>query len=162
MEFDLKVFALQLATFAFGLFLSAKLFLPYLRGWMEKRKQYIEEQIQSAETFQREAERMRMELDHKIKDLDLKTSEIIRSARNEAETIKEEIVQSSRREAGRILNEARLALQSEREELKQSLREEVVGLSVTMAQKIMRASVDPKIQARVVDESIQEMGSGKR
>jgi F-type H+-transporting ATPase subunit b len=105
---------------------------------------------------------MRMDLDHKIKDLDMKTSEIIRSARNEAETIKEEIVQSSRREAGRILNEARLALQSEREELKQSLREEVVELSVSMAQKIMRSSVDPKIQARAVDESIQEMGTGKR
>jgi F-type H+-transporting ATPase subunit b len=161
MEIDLKVFLLQLVTFILGLLLSAKLFLPYLRGWMEKRKQYIEEQISNAETQQRESERLRMDLDHKIKDLDLKTSEIIRSARNEAETIKEEIVQSSRREASRILNEARLALQSERAELKKDLREEVVQLSVAMAQKIMRSSVDPKIQARVVEDSLKEMGAGK-
>ncbi|MGH7738784.1 MAG: F0F1 ATP synthase subunit B [bacterium] len=161
MEFDLKIFGLQLVTFLLGLVLSAKLFLPYLRGWMEKRRQYIEEQITSAETSQKEAERLRLELDQKIKELDRKTSTIIRAARNEAETIKEEIVQSSRREGSRILAEARLALQSEQEELKQSLREEVVQLSVTMAQKIMRGSVDPKVQARVVDESIGELGPDK-
>jgi F-type H+-transporting ATPase subunit b len=161
MEIDLNIFLLQLVTFCLGMFISAKLFLPYLRGWMEKRKKHIADQILNAEILQEEAAKLKEDLVWKLKDLDRNSADIIRAARNEAETIKEEIVQSSRREAKRILTEARQALESERRELSQSLQNEVGALSVAIAEKIMRAAVDQKVQSKLVEESLKELNPSK-
>ncbi len=45
MEFNLNVFLLQLATFVVGMWLSSKIFLPQLKGWMESRQKRIEDQF---------------------------------------------------------------------------------------------------------------------
>jgi F-type H+-transporting ATPase subunit b len=128
---------------------------------MEKRKKHIADQILNAEVLQEEAAKLKEDLAWKLKDLDRNSADIIRAARNEAETIKEEIVQSSRREAKRILTEARQALESERRELSQSLQNEVAALSVTIAEKIMRTAVDQKVQSKLVEESLKELNPSK-
>ena len=161
MEFNLNVFLLEWATFLIGMWLSSIIFLPYLKNWMSSRQKRIEEQITRAETLQEEAVKLKESLEWKLKDLDNNTADIIRAARNEAETIKEEIVQSSRREAKRILEEARQALESERKELSQSLQNEVAGLSVAIAEKIMKSAMDEKVQAKLVQESLKELEPSK-
>jgi F0F1-type ATP synthase membrane subunit b/b' len=43
----------------------------------------------------------------------------------------------------------------------QAVRAEVGGLAVTIAEKILRSSVDAKAQQKLIDESLKELGAKK-
>ncbi len=161
MEFNLTVFLLQLSTFLVGMFVSSKIFLPQLKNWMESRRKRIEEQIAVAEKRQKEAESLKTDFDKKVRELEQNTAEIIQRSRKEAGQARDEAIQAARKEAELILADARKAIESERQAVTQALQNEVGLLAVNIAEKIIRSSVDAKVQEKMVKESIQELGSRK-
>ena len=161
MEFNLTVFLLQLATFLVGMFVSTKIFLPQLKEWMESRQKRIEDQIASAEKSQAVAADLKAEFEKKVKELEQGTVEILQRSRKEAAQARDEAIQSARKEAELILSDARKAIESERQAVTQALQKEVGLLAVEIAEKIIRSSVDVKVQEKIVNESIQELGSRK-
>ena len=161
MEFNLTVFLLQLATFLVGMFVSTKIFLPQLKEWMESRQKRIEDQIASAEKSQAVAADLKAEFEKKVKELEQGTVEILQRSRKKAAQARDEAIQSARKEAELILSDARKAIESERHAVTQALQREVGLLAVEIAEKIIRSSVDAKVQEKIVKESIQELGSRK-
>ena len=61
----------------------------------------------------------------------------------------EEVLVEARREAQRIVSQAR-----------QQLRQEIGDLAVTAAGKIVRKELDPRTQARLIEETLTEAGVG--
>ncbi len=161
MEFNVSVFLLQLATFIIGMFLSALVFLPYLRGWMADRQKRIEGQLATAEQRQKESEQIKADLEKKMKDLEQKTTETLQTARREADRMKEEIVQTARKESELTLADARKVIESERQAASATLQKEIGALAVSIAEKIIRASVDGKVQDKIVQENLQSLTSRK-
>lgn len=161
MELNLQVFLLQLATFLVGMWLSAKIFLPYLRGWMSDRQKRIEDQLTTAEKRQKDAEVLKAEFEKKVKELEQNTIEILQRTRQEATQSRDEVIQAARKEAELILSDARKAIESERQGVTQALRQEVGGLAVAIAEKILRTTVDAKAQDKLVQEGVKELGARK-
>jgi F-type H+-transporting ATPase subunit b len=161
MEFNVSVFFLEALTFVVGMWLSSRIFLPYLRGWMESRQKKIEDQLAAAERRQKESEVLKAEFEKKVKELESQTVEILQRTRQEANQSKEEILRASRKEAELILSEARQVIESERKAVTLALQREVGTLAVSIAEKIMKASVDVKAQERIVQESVRELGASK-
>lgn len=161
MEFNVNVFLLQLATFLVGMWLSSILFLPMLKGWMRDRQKRIEDQMEAAQKGQKDAEALKREFEEKVRRLEQDSAEILQKARREAAQAREETVQAARKEAELILSDGRKAIEGERKALSLSLQKEVGGLAVDIAERILRASVDGKVQDRIVRESIQELNAGK-
>ncbi|HEY5038537.1 MAG TPA: F0F1 ATP synthase subunit B [bacterium] len=159
MEFHVSVFILQFATFLLGLWASAVLFLPYLNRWMSDRQKRIESQLKTAETRQKEAEDLKTDLERKMKDLERSTSDILQKTREEAAKTSEVILQNSHKAAEQILSEARKAMESERQAAFLVLQKEVGALAVSIAEKIIRSSVDDKVRGKIVDESLKELGT---
>ena len=161
MEFNATVFILQWLTFIVGMILSWIIFIPYLKGWMQARQKRIEDQITSAEKREKESEALKADLEKRIKDLERRTSETLQQAKAEAGRMKDEIVQTSRKEAERILGDARKALENERQAVTATLQQEVGALAVSIAEKIMKSSVDAKVQEKIVQESVRELDARK-
>lgn len=161
MEFELNIFILQLITFALGLALSYIIYVPYLRGWLVERRKNIEGQIESAAKNQKEAETLRADLERKMRELDDKTQKTLAEARAEADKQRTDLVNAARKEADRILSDARVSLEQEKQAALQAVRQEVGGLAVTIAEKILRSSVDAKAQQKLIDESLKELGAKK-
>jgi F-type H+-transporting ATPase subunit b len=161
MEFNLNVFLLQTVTFLIGMWLSAKIFLPYLKGWMESRQKRIADQLSSAEKRQMQADELKAEFEKKVKELEQQTLETLQRTRQEANKMKDDIVQRSRKEAELMLSEARQAIESERQGVIEALQKEMGALAVTIAEKIIRGSVDAKTQDKLVQESVKELGARK-
>ena len=161
MEFNINVFLLQLVTFLVGMFLSSKIFLPQLKSWMYSRQKRIEDQLATAEKRQAEAAHLKTEFEKKVKELEQGTAEILQRSRKEANQARDEVIQSARKEAELILADARKAIESERQAVTQALQKEVGLLAVDIAEKIIRSSVDAKVQEKMVKESIQELGARK-
>ena len=161
MEFNLTVFFLQLVTFFLGMYLSSKIFLPQLKGWMENRQKRIEDQIAAAEKSQAIAADLKAEFEKKVKTLEQNTADIMQRNRKEAAQVRDETIQAARKEAELILADARKAIESERQAVTQALQKEVGVLAVNIAEKIIRSSIDAKIQEKIIKDSIQELGARK-
>ena len=161
MEFNLNVFLLQLATFLVGMWLSSKIFLPQLKGWMDSRQTRIEDQLTTAEKRQKEAEVLKADFEKKVKELEQNIADILQRSRQDAAHSRDEVIQVARKEAELILAEARKAIESERLAVTQSLQKEVGNMAVAIAEKILRSSVDAKAQERLVQESVKELSGRK-
>ncbi len=161
MEFNLTVFLLQLTTFLVGMYLSSILFLPQVKEWMENRQKRIEDQIASAEKSQAIAADLKTEFEKKVKTLEQNTADIMQRNRQEAARVRDETIQAARKEAELILADARKAIESERQAVTQALQKEVGVLAVSIAEKIIRSSIDAKIQEKIIKDSIQELGARK-
>jgi F-type H+-transporting ATPase subunit b len=161
MEFEFNIFILQLITFVLGLTLAYFIYVPYLRGWMTERRKNIEGQIEQATKNQKDAEALRLDLERKMRELDEKTQQTLAQARSEADKARNDMVTAARKEADRILVDARVALEQEKQSALLAVRQEVGGLAVAIAEKILRSSVDPKAQQKLIDESIKELGAHK-
>jgi F-type H+-transporting ATPase subunit b len=161
MEFDTQVFFLQFATFFVGMWLCSKIFLPQLRQWMNDRQKRIEDQLSTAERRQKEAEVLKTDFEKKVKELEQNTADIVQRTRQDATKARDEVIQAARKESELILADARKAIESERQTVTQSLQKEVGTLAVTIAEKILRSSVDSKAQEKLVQEGVKELGARK-
>ena len=161
MEFNLTLFALQAVTFLIGMWLSSKIYLPYLNGWMQSRQKRIEDQLATAEKRQKESESLKADFDKKVKELEQNTLEILQKTRQEATKSRDEAIAAARKEAEMILADARKAIESERKQLTQTLQKEVGVLAVSIAEKIIRSSVDAKLQEKLINENVQELSLNK-
>jgi F-type H+-transporting ATPase subunit b len=161
MEFNLTLFALQAVTFLVGMWLSSKIYLPYLNGWMQSRQKRIEDQLANAEKRQKESESLKADFDKKVKELEQNTLEILQKTRQEATKNRDEAIAAARKEAEMILADARKAIESERKQLTQTLQKEVGVLAVSIAEKIIRSSVDAKLQEKLINENVQELSLNK-
>ena len=159
MEFNVNVFVLNFITFIVGMWLCSKIYLPQLKSWMDNRQKRIEDQLANAEKRQKESEALKAEFEKKVKELEQNTTEILQKSRQDATHKRDEVVQAARKEAELILADARKALENERQAVTQDLQKEVGSLSVKIAEKILRATVDPKLQEKLVQEGVKELGA---
>jgi F-type H+-transporting ATPase subunit b len=161
MEFNLYVFVLQSLTFVVGMYFCSLIFLPKLRGWMDSRQKSIEEQLATAEKRQKESEALKVDFEKKVKELEQNTIEILQKTRQEAAQSRDEAIQAARKEAGLILADARKAIESEKQQLTKDLQIAVGTLAVSIAEKIIRSSVDAKAQEKLINENVQELTLNK-
>jgi F-type H+-transporting ATPase subunit b len=158
-SFTWTTFVIQLIAFAFLYwFLSKKAFGP-LMGIMEKRRQTIQEQLDSASTNRQDAERLIEEQKQALQQARKEAYDIIEQARLTGSRQADEIVEAARNESGRLKDEAIRDIESEKNKAVASLKAEVSGLSVLIASKIIEKQVDEQSQQQLVDQYLQEVGN---
>jgi len=125
---------------------------------MNERQEYIEKQISSAEESRKEAEKMVSEQKEALARSRQEAKELLERARAQKEREAEEIIRDARERADRMISEARSEIASEKEKAIKELRDQVGVLSVSLASKVMEKELDPKDQAKLVDQYLDQVG----
>lgn len=125
---------------------------------MEKRREFVKSEIQKAEKSNTDSmqylEDQKQALDTARKD----AFGIVEQARQASVRQSEEIVQSARNEANRLKQDALQQIESEKDKAISALRNEVSDLSVRIASKIIEKEIDPSSQKQLVDGYLKEIG----
>lgn len=147
-----KLFLAQLVNFTIVILILWKwAFKPITRA-LESRREKIERSVKQAE-----------EIEERMKEFEKHTAEQMTKARLEAEAIikraqelagssKQEIVANAQSQADKILAEAKMRIESEKEKMFVEIREEVVNLTIMAAEKILREKLDEKNDKKMVEE----------
>lgn len=158
MSFNVSTFVIQLISFGLLFwFLQKKAFGPLL-GIMEKRRQAIQEQMDSAANNRSDAERLIEEQKQALQQARKEAYDIIEQAKSTGSRQADEIVAAARSEAGRLKEEALRDIEAEKNKAVASLKAQVSGLSVLIASKIIEKQVDEQTQQQLVDQYLQEVG----
>ncbi|MDQ8734090.1 F0F1 ATP synthase subunit B [Paenibacillus sp. LHD-38] len=149
------------AIIAFGIlyWLLSKYAFGPLFGVMEKRRQLVLEQMNTAESSRKAAEQQMEEQKIALQQARKEAYEIIEQSRTTSSKQAEEIVQTAKSEATRLKDDALKDIESEKNKAIAALRTEVGGISVKIASKIIEKQVDEKAQEQLVGQYLKEVGN---
>jgi F-type H+-transporting ATPase subunit b len=157
-SFNWTTFVIQLVSFGLLFwFLQKKAFGPLL-GIMEKRRQVIQEQLDSASNNRSDAERLIEEQKQALQQARKEAYDIIEQAKSTGAKQADDIVTAARNESNRLKEEAVRDIETEKNKAVASLKAQVSGLSVLIASKIIEKQVDEQTQHQLVDQYLQEVG----
>ncbi|MFX3634105.1 MAG: F0F1 ATP synthase subunit B [Candidatus Pristimantibacillus sp.] len=130
-----------------------------LFGVMEKRRQLVLEQMNTAESSRKQAEQAMSEQKAALDQARKEAYEIIEQARTTSTKQADDIVLSAKSEATRLKDDALKDIESEKNKAIAALRSEVGGISVKIASKIIEKQVDEKSQEQLVNQYLKEVGN---
>ena len=153
--FDAVVLALSMLVL-FSL-LSYLLFNP-VRDMLEKRKQRVFDEQETAKRERQEATIYKEEYEQKLKDIKKEAEEILSEARKKAMKNEAKIVAEAKEEAARIIERANAEIELEKKHALDDMKQEMIAIATMMAQKVVTASIDTKVQESLIEETLKEMG----
>ena len=167
LAFDTAVLALSMLL----LFtvLSFVLFNP-VRDLLEKRRQRIVDDQESAKKEKEEAIAYKEEYNEKLKEVDKEAQEILSAARKQAKQNEAKIVAGKEKVMletyiqmnyfDRIIARANAEIELEKKRALDDMKQEMITIASMMAGKVVAASIDTKVQESLIDETLKEMGEG--
>ena len=151
-------------TLIFGIvfFVLAKWGFPMITGSVEKRAPRIGESIKAAKEAEERLRNLAEEQSRMIEETRQEQSRILKEAAASRDNIVEQAKVQAREEASRILDQARTQIAAEKESALRDVRKEVALLSVSVAEKVLKASLsDGAEQSALVDRLVDEVSSSK-
>lgn len=147
----------MLAMLVLFILLSYLLFNP-ARKLIQKRKDYIQSQLDEAAKAESDAMEMKAQYDEKLSNVDAESAELLAEARRKALDKEKEIVDAASEEAQRIKARAEKEVELEKGKVRDDMKQEMVQIASVMAGKFVEANMDEDKQAQLIDETLKEMG----
>ena len=152
-------FFVQLIAFLILFFLLQRFAFKPLFGIMEKRRQMVLEQMESAQKNRAEADQYIEEQKQALQQARKEAYDIVEQAKSVASKQADDIVATARNEAVRLKEEAVRDIEAEKNKAISALRAQVSGLSVLIASKIIEKQIDEQTQQQLVDQYLEQVGN---
>lgn len=142
-------FTLVSQAIAFSVFIwfTVKFVWPHLLRAIEERQKQIADGLAAGERGKKELELANHRSLEVLKEAKQRAGEIVIQAEKRASDIVEEAKENAKAEGGKILAGAQADIQHEIFGAREALRQQVAGLAVQGASRILRREVDPKAHA---------------
>lgn len=152
----------QIINFFLLLFILAKFAWKPLINIIDERRDKIAQDLDKAEQERGSAEALRVEYEQQLHQARLEAQQIMEKALRQAEQAKQELLEAARAEHERLLTATREQIVQERQLALEQIRQEVVGLSVAVAGKVIGQSIDSSVNAKLVNDFIDELEQKKQ
>ena len=141
------LFAWVLGKFAWG---------PLLRI-VDDREKRIRDSVGAAETAAAEAKDLLAQHKEMLRGAGREREEILARALKEAEAARADLVEKARSDSERIVERAREQIERDKNEAIAELRGQVADIAVEAASKIVKSSLTPEAQKKLVDDYITSL-----
>lgn len=132
---------------------------PALNEMLENRQKAIKADLEAAQAEKAEAASLKEDYASRLSGARDEATRIVEDARQAGESTRADIVDRAETEAEEIKTRGQQELESERERAMTSMRREVAGLSIDVAEKLVGRNLDRDAQQGLVDQFIDELGS---
>ena len=156
-QFLFDTIVLALSMLVLFTLLSYILFNP-VRDMLEKRRQRVADEQETAKRERQEAVAYKEEYEQKLKEIKKEAEEILSEARKKAMKNEAKIVAEAKEEAARIMERANAEIELEKKHALDDMKQEMIAIASLMAQKVVAASIDTKVQEGLIEETLKEMG----
>jgi len=159
LDFQLLADSVLTAISVFVLFILASylLFNP-AKELLKKRQDKIQEDIDTAAKDKEDANALKDEYEAKIKQVNAESDEILAQARKKATANETQIIAEAKEEAARIIKQARVEAELEKQKAYDEMKKEMVNIASLMAGKVVAQSIDTTVQDSLVEETLREVG----
>ncbi|MFH1817815.1 MAG: F0F1 ATP synthase subunit B [Pseudomonadota bacterium] len=147
----------QSVTFIFFVWFCMKFVWPPIMNALETRKRQIADGLAAADRGKHELELAAKKAGDNMRDAKAQAAEVIAQAEKRAAQIIEEAKVAAKEEGDRQLAAAQANIAQETNRARESLREQVAGLAVAGAEKILRREVNAQTHADLLGQLKAEL-----
>jgi F-type H+-transporting ATPase subunit b len=157
-----------LIAFGTTLYILNKLAFPRIAAALERRRQAIQDSIDSAERTRRDADELLEEYRARLREAREQADDIVSRARRAGESLQEESKASARKQRDELMESTRRDIEAETRRALDEIRKEVADLTVAATERITRKSLDEEDHRRLIQEALEEVdfsalaGNGQR
>lgn len=138
--------------------IAKKYFWNILKDYLDKRQQFIKNQLQEAVEKNKEGNRYCESSKEELAKAKHQAKEIIEMAEIDAKKEAEEIVSSAKQNAKLIREKAMAEIQQERNLVADEMKQEISNVALTVAEEILKKDLDDKDHRKLIAEFIDEAG----
>ncbi|HTO09126.1 MAG TPA: ATP synthase F0 subunit B [Myxococcota bacterium] len=131
---------------------------PPLRAFLSDRSDNLRRQLEQAKAALQRAEAANAEISARLARIAGENEALVREAADVAELERERAVQRARAAAERVREEAKRAADQEIERARAALQAEAAKLAVTLAGELVKSSLTPDDERRMVGEFVARIG----
>ena len=148
----------MLLAFGVVFFVLAKFGWPAIVDMVEKRSNFINESVRVAEEAKLQLENIKATSDKIIAEAHQKQMEILQEAADMKSKLIEDAKTKASAEAEKIIESARISIQKEKDDAMKDVRNQVISLSIDIAEKVVRQKLsDQKEQIALVEKLMDEV-----
>lgn len=140
--------------------LTKFLYKPFLNV-LEERKKKIQDAFDSAELINRRADEKMANYTERIANVEEEGREIIKEAKQRAEVQAAEIIKEANEKAQNMIANAERQIELEKQKAVDDMKQQVAALAMMAAEKIVEHDIAQTGQEKIVDEIIEQAGSGQ-
>ena len=147
---------LGINIFILFIILSYVLFNP-VRKVLQDRKNKIASDIKEAEDYKKEADKLKVDYENKLKDIDLEAKTILSDARKKALDNENAIINDAKLKSESIITQAKNQADLESQRIRNEVKDEIINTSTLLASKILEEEIDESKASKYIDEAIDEV-----
>jgi F-type H+-transporting ATPase subunit b len=160
---DLGLLFWMLLAFLVVFFILAKFGFPAIINMVDKRNQYIDESLRKAHEASERLENIKQEGESMLQEAREKQAQILKEAADTRESIVAKAQEKAKDESARLLSDAKVEIDTEKQNAIRDIRSQVAELSVQIAEKILREKLSKNgTQMELIDRLLDEVSEDKK
>jgi len=156
-QLDPGLFIWTILTFLILFFVLSKFAWKPLLTLLESRENTIKSSLEDAEKAKQELERLNTESEAIISEARSEAQSIRVEAKSAAEKIKADIMAQAGEDAKKLRDETEKQIQVEKDKAISEVRQEVVGLAITVAEKVIRKNLSKEDNQDLIEDSLKNL-----
>jgi len=155
---DLGLLFWMLVSFGIVFFILAKFGFPIIVKMVDERKAFIDKSLEAAKAANERLAGIQDESEQILKRTRDEEMRILKEAQEARNKMIAEAKEQAAAETGKLIAEAKSAIQKEKEMAIGDIRNQIADLSISIAEKVLRKSLDnPTAQREMVQKLIDEV-----
>lgn len=149
-------------VFLVVLFILWKYGFPVITKMVKERKAFIDESLRKAQEANEKLANIQAESESILQQTREQQAKILKEANATRNAIVEQAQTKAKEEGARILNEAKAAIETEKQNAIREIRGQVATLSIQIAEKVLRQNLgDEQKQMELIDRMLDEVTANK-
>lgn len=153
-EFEIFIYTIVVFLIAF-LILQKKAWGP-IAAALDERESKIRESLEAADRMRQEQQEFQAEQEKLLAEARKEASAIVAEGKRDAEVVRDQVVTDAKTQAEEIKNRALADIDQAKEKAVDEIHTQAVGLSISIAEKLIGHSVNKDDQDRIAKDTISE------
>jgi F-type H+-transporting ATPase subunit b len=154
---DLGLMVWTIVTFLGLVFVLKKVAWKPMLQALEDREAGIKRAIAEAQAAKASAETLKAQYEKELAEGQQKAQAILAQTTTDAQKIREQILKEAADEAQRLAANSRRQIEEEKDKVLRDIRKEVAGLSIAAAEKLVRHTMNAKVQDELLKEFFTDL-----
>ena len=156
-QLDPGLFVWTILTFLLLVFVLAKFAWKPLLKMLQDREDMIRSSLEDAEKAKSELERLNEESEAIMAKARSEAQSILADGKAAAEKVKDGIIAKSKEQANKIREDAGNLIQVEKDKAISEIKEEVVNLTLSVAEKLIQKNLSDADNKSLIEESLKKV-----
>jgi F-type H+-transporting ATPase subunit b len=156
-DFSPGLFIVQTILFLLLIFLMVKFAWKPILNSLNDREEGIKTALDAAENAKKEMENLSADNERLLKEARIEREALLKEAREMKDKIISDATNEAQDKAGKMIEQAQAAIETEKKAAMAELKSHVAGLSIEIAEKVVREELSNKDkQLKLVEEMLGE------